>query len=215
MSLPANIAPALLDTVLGRLALLFLSAAAGDPAAARHAASCMLGAYNVETEEELRLAADTVSFSFYALEALSQAADPELSLNQVLRLRGSAVSLSRESHKSKRELNRLQHERRTGVPAQPAEVQAETPTQQSAVAPTRPQIDKAIGLIEFAREAIESATKNGGQSWTQSLHQRQTAKRIADKLIKKQAEQARRSARSNPPGSNVMGSNGPELNTPT
>ena len=71
-------------------------------AAARHAAGHMLAAYNAEAEEELRLAAEIVSFSFHALEALSEAAAPDLSFNRKLRLRGSAVSLSRESHKSQR-----------------------------------------------------------------------------------------------------------------
>jgi hypothetical protein len=214
MPLPARIACAIMDTVLGRLTLLFMTGAVGDLAVARQAAAQMLAAYNVETEEELRLAAEIISLGLHVLEALSQAADPDLSLNQVIRLRGSAVSLSRESHKFQRKLDQLQRDRRTGIPAQSAEPQAEIPTQGSDATPTRPQIDKAIGLIEFAREAIESATKNGGMTWTQSLHQRQTAKRIADKLIRKEAEQVRRSARSNPSILDARALDAPTLNPP-
>jgi hypothetical protein len=215
MPLPARIACAIMDTVLGRLTLLFMTGAVGDLAIARQAAAQMLAAYNIETEEELRLAAEIISLGFHVLEALSQAADPDLSLNQVIRLRGSAVSLSRESHKFQRKLDQLQRDRRAGVPAQSAEAQAEIPSQPSDTSPSRPQIDKAIGLIEFAREAIESATKNGGMTWTQSLHQRQTAKRIADKLIRKEAEHARRSAQSNPPKPNARALDAPTLNPPT
>ena len=76
--------------------------------AARHAASHLLAAYNVATEEELGLAGEIVSFGFHALEALSEAAAPDLSMNQKLRLRGSAVSLSREAHKAQRKLDQLQ-----------------------------------------------------------------------------------------------------------
>jgi hypothetical protein len=185
---------AVVDTILGRLALLFLTGALGDLTVARHAASQMLAAYNIETEEELRRAAEIISLGCHVLEALSQATDPGMSFNQVLRLRGSAVSLSRESHKFQRKLDQLQRDRRAGVSAQSAEVQAKTPTLPSGTTPSRPQIDEAIGLIEFAREAIESATKNGGMTWTQSLQQRHTATRIANNVKKTQAELARRSA---------------------
>ena len=41
-SLSATITPAVLDKILGSLASLFLASAGGDPAAARHAAACLL-----------------------------------------------------------------------------------------------------------------------------------------------------------------------------
>jgi hypothetical protein len=85
---------AILDTILGRLSLLFLSGAGGDTAAARLAARQMLAIYQPETEDEFRLAAQIVSFSFHALEALSQAASPDMPLTRILRLRSSAVSLT-------------------------------------------------------------------------------------------------------------------------
>jgi hypothetical protein len=180
MSLVTQLPAAILDTILGRLALLFLTGAAGDLIAAHHAARQMLTAYHPETEDELRLAAEIISFSLHALEALSQAAGSDLSLNQKLRLRGSAVSLSRESHKSQRKLDQLQKARGTGAPAQPA----------AAPQPVAPGIDNALALIEAAREAMASAGKNGGQTWTQGYQQRLTAKRITENLKKNQANAA-------------------------
>ena len=52
-------------------------------------------------------------------------------------------------------------------------------------------------MIETARGAIQTAKKTGGQNWTQLFQQRQTAKRIAEKLKKKQAEQANLTTRLN------------------
>jgi hypothetical protein len=179
-----SITPALLDTILTPLALLFLTGAVGDITAARQAASQMLAAYNAETPEELRLAAEIITFSFHSLEALSQAADPALSLNQKTRLRGSAVSLSRESHKSQRKLDQLQRARRTPAGAPPAETAAPDP-----------DTEQAVALVKCAKEAIQAAGKNGGKTWTQAFQQRQTAKRIAENLRKNQAKAAQTETR--------------------
>ena len=224
MSLPASIASAILDTILGRLAPLLLSGAAGDLAAARYAASRMLAAYDVQTEEEFRVAAEIISFGLHALEALSQSASPDLTLNQILRLRTSAVSLSRESHKWQRLLDKLQRARRAGAP-QPAEAQAEVPAPQfdapqsgapqagapQAGAPQAdptptpprsdqaidPQIEQAIGLTEIIGDTIGTATRNDGQTWTQLYRQRLTAKRLAARELKRQRKQAARGNRPN------------------
>jgi hypothetical protein len=186
MSLPTTLPAAILDTILGRLALLFLSGAAGDLTAARHAAARMLASYHPETEDELRLAANIISFSFHALEALSQAATPDMPLTRILRLRGSAVSLSRESHKAQRRLDQLQKARRDGLQAQPEA----TTTPQPETEPSRPQIDKAVALIEATRQAIETTGKNGAPTWSKSYQQNQNAKRIAENLKKNQAAHA-------------------------
>lgn len=161
MSLPAAIAPAILDTILGRLACLFLTGAGGDKATARQAALQMLGAFNVETAEQLRLAADIISFGLHALEALSQAADPELSLNRVLRLRGSAVSLSREAHKSQRKLDQLQRARQAVAIPPLAEAKAETSAPQQGPTPDHPKADTRQGAqrqdtSEGARQLLEA-----------------------------------------------------------
>lgn len=52
-----------------------------------------------ETEDELRLAASIIGFSFQALEALGQAAAPDRPITRTLRLRGGAVSLNRACQK--------------------------------------------------------------------------------------------------------------------
>ena len=177
MSLPATLPAVLVETILTRLAFLFLTGAQGDLAQARDAARHTLAAHHPETEIELSLAAEIISFSFHALEALSQAATPDLSLAKILRLRGSAVSLSRESHKSQRKLDQLQSARRTGT--QPPRAATE-PT------PPRPQIDNALALIEATRKVIDVPAK---LTWTQSYQQRQTAKRLAERQRKSQATQ--------------------------
>jgi hypothetical protein len=179
----STIAQAILDTIIGRLALLFLAGAAGDMTAAREAARQMLAAHGPETPNELTLAAEIVSLQLHTLEALSYAADPDLPLNKIVRLRGSAVSLSRESHKAQRKLDQLQSARRAGLA-----VPSESPQPQPA---SPPRIDNALGIIEAARDAIATAKKTGGHNWSQSLQKRMTAQRMAEKMKKKQAEYAR------------------------
>jgi hypothetical protein len=167
----------------------------------------MLAGYDVATEQELRLAADIISFGLHALEALSQAVDPALSLNRVLRLRGSAVSLSREAHKSQRKLDQLQRARRLGAPDQPngahaqpesAPAQPESAPAQPESAPAQPEItppqpeaapEPAHATAEAPREPARAAAKLG-QSWLQGFQKRETALRITENLRKSQAEHA-------------------------
>ncbi|MGD0105670.1 MAG: hypothetical protein ABSC06_16755 [Rhodopila sp.] len=118
MSLATHLAAAILETILTRLAPLFLIGANGDLTTARHAASQILGAYHPQTNDELCLAAQIIGFSFQALEALAQAAQPDLSLTRIIRLRGSAVSLSRESEKAQRRLSQLQKARQQAIAAE-------------------------------------------------------------------------------------------------
>ncbi len=146
MSSPVTIPDVIFETILARLARLFLSGAQGDETAARDAAAHMLAASSPETTAELRLAANLISFSFHALEALGQAAEPDLPLTRVLRLRGSAVSLSRESHKAERRLEQLQQARRAGVPVEP-----------EAAAEPGPAAEKALALIADTREVTAVA----------------------------------------------------------
>jgi len=188
MSLATSLSTAILETILGNLARLFLSGAEGDPIAAHQAARQMVAAYHPQTEDELHLAADIISFGLHALEALSQAAEPDLPLNRQLRLRGSAVSLSREAHKSRRKLDLLQKARTAGVPIPATEAPAPRPE------PVAARTEKAIQLIETNREPSPSVTRKSGQSWTQGYQQRQAAKRIAENLKKNQATAALQSA---------------------
>ena len=182
MSFPTTVTPAILDMVLGHIAPHFLAGANNDLPTARQAASHLLGAYNVETDEELQLAADIVSLGCHMLEALGEAAlDP--SSNKKIRLRGSAVSMSREAHKARRKLDQLQRARRTNAS------QPETKAPDADKAET----DQAAALVEFAREALAASTKNGGFSaFTMNRQQRRAAERITENLKRNQAEQARR-----------------------
>jgi len=148
MSFLANLPPAVLETILTRLAALFLTGANGDTTAARHAAAQMLAAYHPETFAELTLAANIIAFSFQALEALSQSAGPDISLTRILRLRGSAVSLSRESAKAERRLSELQKARQQPAPAQEAEIQP-VPAQ------PEPQPEKALTTAQAPAKAEE------------------------------------------------------------
>jgi hypothetical protein len=173
---PTTVNQATLDTILSRLALLFLIGAAGDPATARQAAAEMLAAYNAETPEELSLAAEIISFSLHALEALSQAADADMSLNRTLRLRGSAVSLSRESHKCQRKLDQLQRARQAGIPLQPSKVRPEP----------SPKIETAISLIEAGRLTKQIVARDGGNRWSQSVQKQQLTRRMTENLKKMQ-----------------------------
>jgi hypothetical protein len=174
MSLPATLPAAILETILTGLAALFLTGANGDTAAARHAASRMLGACHPETEDELRLAANIVGFSFHALEALSQAAAPDIPLTRIMRLRGSAVSLSRESAKTERRLAELRKARQQSIPAAAAEIQPE------------PKIERAIALVQETGK-IAAAAKANGVTWTQAYDQRQRDIRIAASMKRAEA----------------------------
>jgi hypothetical protein len=179
MSLPTTLPAAILETVLIRLATLFLIGANGDSTAARQAASQMLAAYHPETEDELRLAANIVCFSFQALEALAQAAAPDLSLTRVLRLRGGAVSLSRESAKAERRLGQLQKARQQPIQAPSAEIQPEI--SQPEFTQPQPKIEKTLALIQDTTD-IAVAAKDKSLTWTQAFEQRQRDTRIAASL---------------------------------
>jgi hypothetical protein len=166
--------PAILNTVLGRLTLLVLTGANGDMEAARQAAGQMLESYDPQTESELRLAASIISFSLHSLEALSQAATPEMPMTKILRLRSGAVSLSRESDKAERRLEQLQQAPCDDTHAQPADVQP-------------PQAEKAIALVEATRPQIITTGKNDAPIWSKAYQQQQAARRITENLKKNQA----------------------------
>jgi hypothetical protein len=192
MPLPATLPAAILETILTGLATLFLAGAGGDPAAARHAALHMLGAYHPETEDELRLAAKIVCFSFQALAALGQAAAPDLPLTRILRLRSGAVSLSRESAKAERRLGQLQKARQQGIQAQPAEAgtaDAQPVEVQPEPAQPAPRIEKALAPIQDTG-AVATAAKANGVTWTRAYEDRQRDQRIAASIKRAEARVA-------------------------
>jgi hypothetical protein len=164
MSLFPNVTRVFLDTIVMRLVPWFLTVADGSLEAARQAALSLLASYNVETEEEIRLAAEITSFGFSALAALSSSLDPDLPLNAVIRLRGSANALHRSAHQCQRTLDKLRKERRMAI--------AET-ADQTATTETPPQPRREIPLSRQQRRAIE---------------------RTVEKKRRSQAEQTRRDA---------------------
>jgi hypothetical protein len=191
MSFPATIAKAILETVLSHLALLFLTAAAGDNEAAREAATQMLAAHDPQTADELTLAAQIVTLQFHALEALANAAEPGLSMNRILRLRGSAVSLSREAHKGRRRLEQIQRARQgeTQQPqaqqpqpeaTQPETAQPEPPQPEPAARHPDPAAQQALDLLATAQETIRAAQQTGGKNWRQNLQKRLLTAQITE-----------------------------------
>lgn len=198
ISFPPSIAASVLDTVLARLAPLLLLGAAGDLTVARHAAAQMLAAYDSQTGDELRLAGKLVGLSFQCLEALSDAAAPDLSLTAKLRLRSSAVSLSRESHKAQRQLDRLQRARRSALAMQAAEAQPVS----AANPDPGPEAVAANSIeatsIDCRPDTAAPAGKTSPITWTQADHKRQMAQRITERLKKNQAEHATRAVQQAP-----------------
>jgi hypothetical protein len=179
MPLPTTLPAAIMETILIRLAALFLTGAGGDMAAAREAAIHLLNAYHPETEDELRLAANIISFSFQGLEALAQAAAPDLPLTRILRLRSGAVSLSRESAKADRRLAQLQKAREQSI-------QAES---QAQPAQPQPKLENSLALIQDTG-AIAAVAKASNVTWTQAYEQRQRDARIAASLKRAEARVA-------------------------
>jgi hypothetical protein len=169
MSLAKTLPTAILDTILSYLTTLFLPGTAGDFTAARRAAGQMLAAYQPQTEDELRLAAAIVSFSLQALDSLSQAASPDLPLTKILRLRGSAVSLSRESDKAQRRLEHLQQTRRQTEAIETEAIRPEA---------IRPEAEPPL------------APASAKLTWTQAYEQRQRDQRIAASLKRAEARVA-------------------------
>jgi tRNA U34 5-methylaminomethyl-2-thiouridine-forming methyltransferase MnmC len=174
---PTTVLPVIQDTILARLTPLFLAGADNDMAAARQAAIHMLASYNPQTENELRLAASVISFSLHALEALSQAATPDMPMNKILRLRSGAVSLNRASDNAERRLEQLRKARQDST--EPQSIEAEP------IAP--PQAEKAIALVEATRPQIQALTKNSPPVWSKAYQQQQAARRITENLRQNQA----------------------------
>lgn len=169
MPRPAAITTTALQKILGFLAPLFMIGSPGDLASATQAAIQMLASYGARTDKELRLAALTIAFSFGALDSLSRAVAADLTVNQLLRLRGNANSLHRAAQKSQEALDELQQadaEPPLEDPAEDLPVSVETP---DLIAFTRP--------VQISRQ------------------QRRAAERQAEKIRLRQQEEARRAER--------------------
>jgi len=171
MSFPASIPNAIIETVLGQLTLLFLAGAQGDQQVARQAALRFLASYRPETEPELALAADIISFGFHARQSLHQAADPDRPFNQAQRLRSGAAGLGREAYRCLVKLEQLQKARQTQAKIELVQTQlmaaldaidppppaTETPVEPPVAAPAenpRPALASAGTYPDLSKEAI-------------------------------------------------------------
>jgi hypothetical protein len=175
-----TIAPAFLEEIVARLLHLFILGAGGDETAARYAVLSTLAAYDPEDEQELRLAAEIISFGFAALEALAKAMNTDLPLNAVLRLRGNANAAHRSGHQCQRTLDKLRKDRRTAA----GRAAARSPA---------PEIDPTD-----TAEATNAGHKVSTQPALRpdlSRQQRRELERKALKAQRKQAERARLDAK--------------------
>lgn len=177
MSFPATITQAVAEKILAFLAPLFLAGAAGSQEAANQAATAILATYAPTTDRELRFAALSIAFGFGALDALSRAADPDLTLNQVLRLRGTANALNRSAHQNETRLEKLRKH--------PTEAQDEDPQPDSL-----PASAAAEDLLAFSRTSLQSIPQA-----PLSRQQRRAEERRQEKIRQRQQEQARLAAR--------------------
>ncbi len=168
----ATITAIVLERILAFLAPIFLSAAGGNDDVAREAARSALACYNARTNRELRLAALTVAFSFGALDALSKAANPDLAINQIMRLRGNATSLHRSADKAEQALRQERHD-----PDQ-------QPDEQPESEPNLPDSTSTLDLVAFVNTAAPL-----------SRQQRRLAERQAEKQRQRRAEEARKAQR--------------------
>ncbi len=187
MSLFPHLTTVFLDTIIARLVPWFLTAAGGNLDLARQTAKALLASFDAETEEEVRLAAEIASYGFGALEALGKSVDPDLPLNMVLRLRGSANAMQRSKNQCQRSLDKLRKERRLA---------------QAAVTDVRPEaIDRPAAIERHVQAAIAAPVPSVGADPAQpepvitlSRQQRRAVQRAVDKAQRRQAELARRDA---------------------
>lgn len=165
MASAANITPGVYSKVIAFLAPLFLDATSQDPQAARLTAIATLDAHKPRNDTELRLVALITAFSLGALDALSRAANPELTDAQALRLRGNANALSRAAVQNQKLLDLIRAAEPTDQPAPQA----------------LPASTAVPDLVAFARAA----------GAPMSRQQRRAAERQAEKIRKRQEEVAR------------------------
>ena len=171
------ITAAVLNKLVGFLAPLFIDAIAGDAAGARDAAKAMLDSYGARTDRELRLATLAIAFSLGALDALSRAVDRDLSINQVLRLRGNANALNRAAEQNENRLEKLLR-------------QVEAATGNATPEPDMPATSATDDLVAFVRSSWKAEKAAATQPAPLSRQQRRFADRQAEKQQQREQEQA-------------------------
>ena len=200
-----KVTPVFLDSILTMLAPLFLTSAGDDLDVARHAAASMLASYDVETEAEIRLAAEIASRGFGVLDTLRRSMDPDLSISAVLRLRGSANAQHRSVHQCQQELDRLRTQRQTGA-CNPQPAAAEPVPQATAREPLAQDIAAEPSSQDIAAKPMSQDIAAGPRLIPAtpaqppviiapaclSRQQRRAMQRGMEKQQRRQAEQARR-----------------------
>jgi hypothetical protein len=206
MVLPSHLSPTILTATVNQIAPLFLSGANGDHQAARDAVTALLADYKPQTNEELTLAADIVHYRFLAMDNLARSSDPELSLTKVLRLRGSAVSLSREAHKAQRKLDKLQAARTIATHQSAPQPQAAEPEATPCPAPDAnqpaPPTPAELAAVHTAREILNGKKPittggYGGNAAAQQMRKRMLVQTMNENAARRAAEHARRTAEAN------------------
>ncbi len=185
-----SISTPVLDRILALLAPLFLSVVGGDVDAARAAARDLLASYGPRTNRDLRLAALTIAFSFGALDALSRSADAELTLNQVLRLRGNANALNRAAEQNETRLEKHSRQHAAAVSEEPADLPASSETGD---------------LVAFARanrsapELSRQQRRFNERREEKQRRREQEAARLEERAARRMAEKAAAAGLSAPP----------------
>jgi hypothetical protein len=153
----------LLDLIITLLTPMFLAAAAGNLTHARAAAAETLASYRAETQHDLITVAKIIAFGLATLGSLSRSMDDDLTLNQILRLRGNANATDRSEHRNRqvleKSLARQAAEPEIDTAALVAAAQAlqqqtaenlATFTRQPAAAPPPPQATKIDAETQYA-----------------------------------------------------------------
>jgi hypothetical protein len=174
-----HLCPTILDASLDQIAPLFLRGAKGDMQAARDAAQAQLDDYHPQTNQELILAADIVHYRLLAQDNLMRSTEADLSLTKILRLRGSAVSLSREANKAQRQLDKLQAARAEpqAEPRSAPKPRAEPEPGAEAATDQPPPTPAELAALHAARDILKrnKPSQYGGQSYAQQLSKRAMA----------------------------------------
>jgi len=206
MAFPSHLSPIILAATVNQIAPLYMPDSQGDQQAARDAVTALLADYKLQTNEELTLAGDIIHYRLLAADNSKRSADPELPLTKVLRLRSGAVSLSRESHKAQRKLDKLQAARAAAVPAsaaQPEPTQPEVtqpemdPTPPASPNQPAPPTQAELAALHAAREIlnarkpIKKATYRG-HSAAQQLRKRLMVQTMNENAARRVAEHAAR-----------------------
>jgi hypothetical protein len=103
----------LLGLIITMLTPMFLFTAVGNLTHARAAAPETLASYRVEARHDLITVAKIIAFGLATIGSLSRSMEDDLTLNQILRLRGNATDRSEHRNRQALEKSRTSHRRTT------------------------------------------------------------------------------------------------------